>query len=78
MFSDLCLKVFNHSISDYHIKNNVAENPSNPFNKQKIEYYTSNLIPHLLVCLLFMIFKRFQESCLHINPCIFTAVCEII
>mgnify|MGYP000754575388 CR=1 FL=1 len=46
MFSDLCLKVFNHSISDYHIKNNVAENPSNPFNKQKIEYllYQKNWI----------------------------------
>lgn len=46
MFSDLFLKVFNHSISDYHIKNNVAENPSNPFNKQKIEYllYQKNWI----------------------------------
>jgi hypothetical protein len=46
MFSNLCLKVFNHSISDYHIKNNLAESPSIPFNKQKIEYllYQKNWI----------------------------------
>ena len=46
MFSELCLKVFNKSISDYHIKNRVAENPLIPFNKQEIEYllYQKNWI----------------------------------
>ena len=46
MFSELCLKVFNKSISDYHIKNSVAENPLIPFNKQEIEYllYQKNWI----------------------------------
>jgi hypothetical protein len=46
MFSELCLKVFNKSISDYHIKNSVTENPLIPFNKQEIEYllYQKNWI----------------------------------
>ena len=46
MFSELCLKVFNQSISDYNIKNSVAENPLIPFNKQEIEYllYQKNWI----------------------------------
>ena len=46
MFSDLSLKVFNQSISDYHIENNLVENPTIPFNKQEIEYllYQKNWI----------------------------------
>ena len=46
MFSSLCFKVFDQSISDYHLKNNVKSKPKNPFEKKDIKHllYEKNWI----------------------------------
>jgi hypothetical protein len=46
MFSDLCLKVFDQCIVDYHIKNSINENSINPFEKDDIKHllYQKNWI----------------------------------
>ncbi|MDA7809993.1 DUF4254 domain-containing protein [Flavobacteriaceae bacterium] len=46
MFSKFCLKVFNQSIEDYHVKNSVNEIANNPYKKDDIEHllYQKNWI----------------------------------
>ena len=46
MFSSLCVKIFNQSISDYHIKNNVNEKAEITYKKDQIEHllYQKNWI----------------------------------
>ena len=46
MFSKTCLSVFKKSIDDYHIKDDISQSPSNPFNKNQIEFllYQKNWI----------------------------------
>ena len=46
MFSSLCVKIFNQSISDYHIKNNVNEKGESTYKKDQIEHllYQKNWI----------------------------------
>mgnify|MGYP001353134718 FL=1 len=46
MFSKFCLKVFNQSIEDYHVKNSVNETANNPYKKNDIEHllYQKNWI----------------------------------
>ena len=46
MFSKFCLKEFNQSIEDYHVKNSVNEIANNPYKKDDIEHllYQKNWI----------------------------------
>ncbi len=46
MFSKLCLKVFDQSISDYHLQNSVTGKSKNPFKKNEIKHllYQKNWI----------------------------------
>ena len=46
MFSSLCVKIFNQSISDYHIKNNVNEKAESTYKKDQIQHllYEKNWI----------------------------------
>jgi len=46
MFSKTCLSVFEKSIDDYHIKDDISQSSNNPFNKNQIEFllYQKNWI----------------------------------
>ena len=38
-FTDICNKIFNESIMDYHVKDNVDTPIQNPYPLKSIEYY---------------------------------------
>lgn len=38
-FTDICNKIFNESITDYHVKDNVDTPIQNPYPLKSIEYY---------------------------------------